>query len=354
MENLDYTKGNEALLRLAGDKAGDKKGKILLADDKPNMAGACKLALQDAFPNFSVDTAWSGQNAIDAIRDNMGGVPYSLLVSDINMTGLDGLQVAEIMREVNQKALIILTSGEDYADLPALLASPNLLKKYSPKNNIARLANLMLNGTVDRFLPKPAGIEDIINAVVSAVKEAEMRPELEQMREMPLNDVLLRLYKAKNPEKKGKAVILLVDDEVPMRSVLRRILKGECKDFEFIEAGDPIEALQKIEMSDKDGLIVKNRLAVVISDKQMPKMNGLEFIKRLREKDAIAGEDVLIGLLSGASSVNDREIIELLNKGYINLFLPKPFTTNQEVLDILKASAINLYKSIMLNRENRE
>lgn len=68
--------------------------------------------------------------------------------------------------------------------------------------------------------------------------------------------------------------ILLVDDHPMMRRGMRQLLELE-DDFEIVgEAGDGEEALQQIELLQP---------ALVLLDNNMPLMNGLETLRRLRE-----------------------------------------------------------------------
>ncbi|HLD68585.1 MAG TPA: two-component system response regulator NarL [Pseudomonas sp.] len=68
--------------------------------------------------------------------------------------------------------------------------------------------------------------------------------------------------------------ILLVDDHPMMRRGMRQLLELE-DDFEIVgEAGDGVEALQQIELLQP---------ALVLLDNNMPLMNGLETLRRLRE-----------------------------------------------------------------------
>lgn len=74
-----------------------------------------------------------------------------------------------------------------------------------------------------------------------------------------------------------KIKILVVDDESRMRKLVKDFLVR--KDYEVIEAGDGEEALDKF-YSDKD-------IALIILDVMMPKLNGWEVCKEVRETSKI-------------------------------------------------------------------
>ncbi len=68
--------------------------------------------------------------------------------------------------------------------------------------------------------------------------------------------------------------VLLVDDDAFAREVIADILHGQG--FEVVTAGDGVEAMKHIEAQ-------ADRLGLVISDLNMPNMNGLELVSNIRE-----------------------------------------------------------------------
>ena len=66
--------------------------------------------------------------------------------------------------------------------------------------------------------------------------------------------------------------ILLVDDEVSLRSIIARVLRLE--EYEVTEASDGFEAW---------GLAKKTRFDLLITDSLMPHLSGSELVTRLRE-----------------------------------------------------------------------
>jgi two-component system, cell cycle sensor histidine kinase and response regulator CckA len=69
--------------------------------------------------------------------------------------------------------------------------------------------------------------------------------------------------------------VLLVEDEQQVRRVARRILEGAG--YRVLEAADPVEALALFERASAP-------VDLIITDVVMPKMNGVELIRRLRER----------------------------------------------------------------------
>lgn len=111
-----------------------------------------------------------------------------------------------------------------------------------------------------------------------------------------------------------KKTILIVDDSKPVRKVIANILKRY--NYNTLEAEDGEDALKVIEQN--------KGIQVVITDYNMPKMDGYELIQRLRnsyDKDEMA----IIGL-----SANDMKSVStrFLKHG-ANDFLKKPFEDDE-------------------------
>ncbi len=70
------------------------------------------------------------------------------------------------------------------------------------------------------------------------------------------------------------AKALIVDDSKTIRVILGRILKE--LGYETCEAANGLEGLKVMESE-------KNKVDVVLADWNMPEMNGLEMLKRLRQ-----------------------------------------------------------------------
>lgn len=75
-------------------------------------------------------------------------------------------------------------------------------------------------------------------------------------------------------KKNETSKVLVVDDEPEARKLVRKYLKLEFANTEFNEAGDGKEALE---------IINSWKPNVVISDVNMPKMNGIELLRRVKE-----------------------------------------------------------------------
>ncbi|MFN9757098.1 MAG: response regulator [Planctomycetota bacterium] len=114
--------------------------------------------------------------------------------------------------------------------------------------------------------------------------------------------------------------ILIVDDSATMRKIIMRgIRQAGIDNAEFKEAGDGVEGLQAIAAGAFD---------LILSDVNMPNMNGLDFVKAVTEKLATPPPIVMI------TTEGSEEIVrEAMHRGATG-YLRKPFTPEkiQEVI----------------------
>ena len=115
--------------------------------------------------------------------------------------------------------------------------------------------------------------------------------------------------------------ILLVEDFEPLRLEMGEVLESICKEVHL--AADGQEGLLLYEQALHDG----DPFDLVISDIQMPVMNGIQLSKKIRAYN----DDQAIIILS--AHADSEYLVELINIG-ISKFLPKPIN-HDELCDIL-------------------
>lgn len=122
-----------------------------------------------------------------------------------------------------------------------------------------------------------------------------------------------------------KHSILLVDDEPNVLRAFRRNLRNDF-DVHVAESGAKGMGLLKTETI----------FSVIVSDMQMPEMNGVEFLKKSKEVQPNAIRVMLTG------NADQQTAIDAINHGDIFRFINKP-STPQIVSEVLHAS-IHQYK----------
>ncbi len=110
--------------------------------------------------------------------------------------------------------------------------------------------------------------------------------------------------------------ILIVDDSGPMRGVIKKIIRSSGFNVgSFFEAANGIEALD---------VINKEWLDIVLTDYNMPAMNGLELLEEMKKDEIFKSVPVVMVTTEGS---NER-VEEFISKGAID-YLKKPFTPQQ-------------------------
>jgi two-component system chemotaxis response regulator CheY len=113
-----------------------------------------------------------------------------------------------------------------------------------------------------------------------------------------------------------KLKVLIVDDSSVMRKIVERALRQAGLELtEVLEASNGAEALTQVQ---------KGGLDMILSDINMPVMDGLEFLKSLAGVEAAKGVPVIMITTEGSEA----RVVEALSAG-AKAYLRKPFTPEQ-------------------------
>jgi DNA-binding NtrC family response regulator len=124
--------------------------KILIVDDEKNIRTSLALYLENL--GYSADTASSGNEALELLGKNTG-LAYELILLDIKMHGLTGLQVLTEMRSTGIKTDVIMMTA------------------YGTIENAVESMKL---GALD-FLSKPFTLESLKSVIDNAIKRKELK-----------------------------------------------------------------------------------------------------------------------------------------------------------------------------------
>ena len=122
---------------------------------------------------------------------------------------------------------------------------------------------------------------------------------------------------------------LIVDDSSVMRKIVERSLRQAGLDpLVVYEAGSGLEGLEVLKVKPVD---------LILSDINMPSMDGLEFLRQIRAQNLAPGIPVVM-ITTESSEEHVKQAILAGAQGYIR----KPFTAEQvkeRVLPLLSAAA---------------
>ncbi len=106
------------------------KCKILVVDDDPFVAEMLAMILEDE--GYGIETAESGEDALEKFN---ASPDIGLLISDMNMPGMSGLELIAAIRAANPAIPVILLTGTEDASLGSV-ADEYLLKDENLQDNI--------------------------------------------------------------------------------------------------------------------------------------------------------------------------------------------------------------------------
>ncbi|MEL7588113.1 MAG: response regulator [Prolixibacteraceae bacterium] len=112
--------------------------------------------------------------------------------------------------------------------------------------------------------------------------------------------------------------ILLVDDKIQLLALLKQILKSS---YEVVTRFNGLEAIEWMQQGNIPDLI--------LTDIQMPKMDGIQFLQIIKGSGAFNNIPVII--LSSRESSQDR--IECLRQGAVD-YISKPFNPEELMVRI--------------------
>lgn len=124
-----------------------------------------------------------------------------------------------------------------------------------------------------------------------------------------------------------KTILLVEDDQLDVISVQRSLKKLE-QEYELFTAYNGIEALDILKNDETD------LPDVILLDLNMPKMNGIEFLKAIKKDDRF--KDIKVFIMTTSGEEADRRVAEELGiTGY--LIKPLNFNNNDKRTDSLDA-----------------
>jgi DNA-binding NtrC family response regulator len=125
--------------------------RLLVVDDDSDIVQVLKMGLLKN--GFLVDAFTNPEDALQTFKANAES--YCLMLSDIRMPQLSGIQLARKVKEVNPDVKVILMTAFEIRD--------NEFSKVFPSTQ------------VDGFVQKPIGIKELTDKILSLVDETKRR-----------------------------------------------------------------------------------------------------------------------------------------------------------------------------------
>jgi DNA-binding NtrC family response regulator len=150
----DDNKGLRNLPKEDSNEDEDKPiAKLLVVDDDPDIVHVLKQGLLKN--RFLVSAFTSPEEALQNFQSNSDD--YCLMLSDIRMPELSGIQLTRKVKEINPKVKVVLMTSFEIRD--------NEFSKVFPSTQ------------VDGFVQKPVSIKDLTNKILSLIGETKRRTD---------------------------------------------------------------------------------------------------------------------------------------------------------------------------------
>lgn len=118
----------------------DNRKKLLVVDDEDRIRRLLKMYLEKA--DYSIEEAEDGQKALDMAMEN----DYDLILLDVMMPKMDGLEVAEEIRKEKETPIMMLTAkGEELNRIQGFEVGVDdyIVKPFSPREIVLRVAAIL-------------------------------------------------------------------------------------------------------------------------------------------------------------------------------------------------------------------
>ncbi|MDQ3872489.1 MAG: response regulator [Thermoproteota archaeon] len=128
-----------------GSNSDKPLAKLLVVDDDPDIAQVLKMGLLKN--GFLVDAFTNPEEALQSFKSDAES--YCLVVSDMRMPALSGIQLSKKVKEINPNVKVVL--------MTAFEIKGNEFSKVFPSTQ------------VDGFVQKPIGIKELTNKILSII-----------------------------------------------------------------------------------------------------------------------------------------------------------------------------------------
>jgi two-component system, NtrC family, nitrogen regulation response regulator NtrX len=130
--------------------------KILIIEDELSIRNVLKNIISDENKSYEVDEAANGRDGIEMIKNK----DYDLVMTDIKMPGLDGMEVLEMIKMMKPETSVVMISG--HGDIQTAVES---IKK----------------GAFD-FISKPPDLNRLLSTVRNALDKTNLVVENKQLK----------------------------------------------------------------------------------------------------------------------------------------------------------------------------
>lgn len=268
--------------------------RILLLDDDAFILAALRRELLSkpyvGHEGLEIEMFTSPLAALERSREPEGY--FDVVIADNHMPEMSGIDFLKEFGKIQPDAVRIVLSG--YAERASLMRAIN-------------------EAHIDFFIAKPWHEYDLRCALFQALRHYDIRCENRRLAKLYLEH--FGLYQPL--KRKDKFLLMIVDDDPRTLRALEREL-GES----YTQGCFGLYQLDIHTFERPDAALAaanEKKFDVVISDYAMPSLNGIEFLRMMKEMQP----DMVRILLSGVADVD--VLISAVNKSEVSFFIGKPW-----------------------------
>ncbi len=181
--------------------------RILLVDDEPKILSGLRRMLAVISPDWTVDAANGGREALEQLTQNA----YDVVLSDMRMPEMDGATLLNIVKARYPNVIRFILSG------------------FSDKAMVLRTI-----GSADQFISKPCNpseLKDIIARALEArrmIRRDEMRRKVSEMKKLPtLPDLYLHLQQAlASPNSSLEQIVGIIEHDITVSAKILQLVNS--------------------------------------------------------------------------------------------------------------------------------
>jgi len=154
-------------------------GRILVVDDDPQIRRVMRVTLTGQ--SYEVDDVKSGEAALEKLRDER----FDLVLLDMNMPGMGGLEACRAIRGQSEVAIIMLTVRDTDSDKVEALdagADDYVTKPFNPPELLARIRAALrrapsTQGSGGRLMLGPVEVDFDTRQITTGDKHVRLTPK---------------------------------------------------------------------------------------------------------------------------------------------------------------------------------
>jgi len=227
----------------------------------------------------------SAEEALAAVREaRAAGDPYHIVIADYHMPGIDGVMLAQQLRELPERLVYVLLTSvghwKEHASLP--------------------------DGLIDACLTKPVRHRKLMDTLASAWARQQARGTVAAPGAVVAAAPAGKPAAARSPERRGPRILVVEDNPINQKVAMHQL---EALHLQADVVGSGKEALEMLQLADYD---------LVLMDCSMPEMNGYDATRAIRQMTGAVAEVPIIAMTADAITGARERCLEAGMNDYVS------------------------------------